>query len=144
MHFSSVTAVVLATLATGSQAWQVTAYNNGANCKATSSSTYRVISGATNNNGCMTFGGSMKGIKCTEYINGGKSNRGCGGTGFNARSMILEAGRCVVYDQPNCGGRYADSNGPTNRGCSTLENYNWGSIKSFWCSGFEHWKTQSI
>ncbi|RGP78369.1 hypothetical protein FLONG3_3505 [Fusarium longipes] len=100
MHFSAVTAVVLATLATGTQAWQVTAYSNVGNCKANRDSTYRVISGATNNGACMTFGGSMPNTSCREYVNGGSSNRGCRG-GFNARSAILEAGNCIVYDQPN-------------------------------------------
>ncbi|CAG7557863.1 unnamed protein product [Fusarium equiseti] len=135
MHFTSITAVVLATLATGTQAWQVTAYNNVANCKANKGSTYRIISGATNNEACITFGGSMPNTSCREYRNGGSSNGDCSG-GFDVRSMIQEAGNCIVFDQPNCGGRYQDSNGPTNRACASLERYNWGSIKSFKCRGY--------
>ncbi|RBR26144.1 uncharacterized protein FIESC28_01035 [Fusarium coffeatum] len=134
MHFTSITAVVLATLATGTQAWQVTAYNNVGNCKANRQSTYRIISGAGNNEACINFSGGNANTKCTEYLNGGTSNRGCNG-GFDVRSMIQEAGNCIVYDSPNCGGRYQDSNGPTNRACASLERYKWGNIKSFKCRG---------
>ena len=112
----------------------VTAYNNVGNCKANKQSTYRIISGAGNNEACINFSGGNANTKCTEYLNGGTSNRGCNG-GFNVRSMIQEAGNCIVYDQPNCGGRYQDSNGPTNRACASLERYNWGNIKSFKCRG---------
>ncbi|KAF5229343.1 hypothetical protein FAUST_10465 [Fusarium austroamericanum] len=143
MHFSAVTTVVLAALCTGTQAWQVTAYNNVGNCKANRQSTYRVISGATNNNKCITFDGNMPDTGCRQYNNGGTSNGGCSGS-LIPRSMITEAGRCVVYDQPNCKGRYEDSNGPTNRACTTLERYNWGPIRSFWCTGYNCRKPQNI
>ncbi|UZP40480.1 hypothetical protein NXS19_008296 [Fusarium pseudograminearum] len=80
MHFSAVTAVVLAALCTGTQAWQVTAYNNVGNCKANRQSTYRVISGATNNDKCITFDGNMPDTSCRQYNNGGTSNGGCSGS----------------------------------------------------------------
>ncbi|KAM0229103.1 hypothetical protein ACHAPO_010258 [Fusarium lateritium] len=134
MHFPSVTAVVLATLCTGTQAWQITAYNNVNNCNANRDSSYRIYSGATNNNACMTIDGNMPGSSCRQYWNGGSNNGGCSGT-LTARSILQEAGRCVVYDQANCQGRYQDSGNLNGRSCASLERYNWGPIRSFWCSG---------
>ncbi|KAG8668269.1 hypothetical protein FPOAC2_07561 [Fusarium poae] len=135
MHFSTVTAVVLGALCTGTQAWQITAYNNVNNCKANRDSSYQVISGANNNDGCMTFGQGMGGVNCRQYYNGGSSNGACTGTP-NVRSLLQEAGRCVVYDQANCKGRYQDSGNLSGRSCASLERYNWGPIRSFWCTGY--------
>ncbi|KAL4730844.1 hypothetical protein ACLX1H_002886 [Fusarium chlamydosporum] len=134
MHFSTVGAVILTTLCASTQAWEVVAYNNVYGCNANDNTMYRSISGAANLGNCMTFDRDMPGTSCREYRNGGTSNGGCVSGSLIPDSIILRGGRCVIFDQAGCQGRYADSNGPVN-GCSDFRSYGWGKIRSFWCSG---------
>ncbi|RGP81006.1 pfs domain-containing [Fusarium longipes] len=135
MHFSTVSTVILATLCASSQAWEVVAYNNVWGCNADDNTMYRVISGAPDLGRCMTFDRDMPGTSCREYRNGGTSVGGCVSGSLIPWSMILRGGRCVIFDQPDCHGRFRDSNGPVN-GCSDFRSGEWGQIRSFWCSGY--------
>jgi hypothetical protein len=83
----------------------------------------------------MTFDQNMPGTGCREYRNGGAANGGCVSGSLIPKSVLLRGGRCVIFDQPGCQGRYEDSRGPVD-GCSEFQRYEgWGDIRSFWCSG---------
>ncbi|KAG2169031.1 hypothetical protein JADG_008770 [Aureobasidium aubasidani] len=127
MHFSTVSAVVIATLCATSQAWEVIAYDNVWSCKADKNTKYRSITGANTLTGCQTFGKSMPNTGCREYRNGGSSNGNCGPEALIPWSVYMKGGNCVVWDQAGCQGRYADSNGPVN-GCSDFKSYGWEEI----------------
>ncbi|KAH6964894.1 hypothetical protein EDB82DRAFT_479276 [Fusarium venenatum] len=123
MHFQTVTTFILTTLCAGSQVWE-----DNTMCRA--------IPGVPNLGICMKFDQNMPGTKCEEFRNGGTSKGGCTSGSLIPQSITLFAGRCVIFDQPGCKGRYADSNGPVSGSCSELYRYDWGSIRSFWCSGW--------
>ncbi|KAJ0383752.1 hypothetical protein COL922a_009816 [Colletotrichum nupharicola] len=134
MHFSTVGAVILATLCASSQAWEVVAYDNVYGCNANGNTRYRSITGASNLNGCQTFDSDMPGTGCREYQNGGATNGGCVSGSLLPMSVILRAGSCIIWDQPGCQGRFIDTNGAVN-GCRDFRAYEWGKIRSFKCFG---------
>ncbi|KAF6796363.1 hypothetical protein CSOJ01_13247 [Colletotrichum sojae] len=135
MHFSTVT-VILAGLCATAQAWEVVAYDNTDRCDANDNTRYRSITGAPGLTRCFTFDQDMPGTGCREYIRGGAANQGCISGSLLPSSVLLSAGRCVLFDQPGCQGRYSDTNRPVDHYCLSFARDNWGKIRSFSCSGW--------
>ncbi|KAI1858909.1 uncharacterized protein JN550_012368 [Neoarthrinium moseri] len=123
---------VVAYLCASVQAWEVTAYDNTASCNPDDNTRYRIINGASSLTGCMTFDQDMPGTGCREYRNGGATNGGCTTGSLIPRSLFMESGRCVAFDQPGCVGRYEDGGG---NWCTFFGRDDWGPVRSFWCSG---------
>jgi len=137
MHLLTVGAIVLATFCAIARAWEVVAYSNRYDCDADDNTKYRFISGAGDLTRCMTFDQDMPGTACEEFRNGGTSHGGCDTGSLIPESVVLRAGRCVVYAEPGCRSVPSwDSRGPVNT-CHSfiLPAVYVGPIRSFWCSG---------
>nr|XP_036575241.1 uncharacterized protein CTRU02_14777 [Colletotrichum truncatum]KAF6781785.1 hypothetical protein CTRU02_14777 [Colletotrichum truncatum] len=135
MHFSTVGIVAL--LCASAKAWEVTAYDNVANCDANDNTRYRIVSGASNNERCYTFDWDMPGTSCTEFQRGGASKGGCVSGSLLPRSVVFKGGACSAFNEVNCQGSKSSHTGEMNGrfGCSSLERYGWGPIRSFRCRG---------
>jgi hypothetical protein len=115
----------------------VVAYSNTYDCNADDNTKYRFISGAGDLTRCMTFDQDMPGTSCEEFRNGGTSHGGCNTGSLIPESVVLRAGRCVIYAEPGCKSVPTwDSRGPVNT-CRSfiLPAVYVGPIRSFWCSG---------
>ncbi|KAK4223584.1 hypothetical protein QBC38DRAFT_516570 [Podospora fimiseda] len=127
MKLSVITIQLLGLVATGVDAWKVTAFDKVASCSINGEPRRRVITGAPTLNGCMTFDRDMPGTGCVEH-SGGRTG-GCTTGSLFPKAIEFWATKCLAFRRDNCN---ADGGTITVTGRSCIVQ---NDMRSFYCVG---------